>query len=251
MKNCGIIEGEVNKMNLPPTLGPTISQVLEEFLNYQQARLAKRTYDHYKSVVRYLRVYLEDHATPSDPALAKAVDEAWSAGTEWAFCSLCPPGEIIDNLDGFLGAYMVGHLGAGQDLIRYAKIVTVRLGNWLGEQNYLDGPDAAAFEDRAIRLGRLLSRAVALRDRLPEWVESQLHTDVKDLNQGLFEIEAISANGWKIRAVDGGWSGNVLVPSKLRVLAEVGWEVQGGVDRRPRSLRWIYVWNVFPKYIRQ
>ena len=151
--------------------GPVIDQVLEEFLTEQEERLALRTYGQYETVIELLREYLERYVTPSDPALAKAVDEAHRTGTEYAVCGLCPPREIVDNIDDFLSWFMVRKVLAGQNLMRAAGTVTRRLGKWLYEHNYIGGDDATVYQDETTRLSRSLPKAKALRDKVVQWVD--------------------------------------------------------------------------------
>lgn len=227
--------------------GPVIDQVLEEFLTEQEERLALRTYGQYETVIELLREYLERYVTPSDPALAKAVDEAHRTGTEYAVCGLCPPREIVDNIDDFLSWFMVRKVLAGQDLMRAAGTVSRRLGKWLYEHNYIDGDDATVYQDETTRLSRSLPKATALRDKLVQWVDGLPKMKSEKTYDGHFQIVVITDRGWKVAGVLSSLSGEVPVPSTLRHSPEVGWQVSGVIAQTPQGLRWVEIWNVYPR----
>ena len=226
--------------------GPTIGQVLDEFLADEKERLSARTYHRYESVIQLLRLCLEDYLTPSDPALRKAVDDAQRAGAEDAVCRLCPPREIASGLGEFFGWFMVRKVIAGQELMRAAGTVTHRLGKWLYERGYIDADDAEYFEAKTTGLGRALPKATDLRNRLAAWVERQPAVDSEETYDGHFQILAISDLGWKVESVQDSLEGVVTVPAELRHPQQVGWEVSGVIAETPQGLRWVEVWNVYP-----
>lgn len=230
-----------------PSEGPTIDQVLEEFLAEQEVRLAARTFLQYQDVVELLRTCIEDYAEPDDPALVKAVDEAYQRGTEYALCGLGSPKEIAYTIGHFLGWFMVRKVVAGQDLMRAAGSVTRRLGRWLYEHHYIDETNAEIFQSQVKSLGRALPKATDFRNKLSRWVDDLggIRSDVS--YEGYFEISAITARGWKLEGVLSAPSGEIAVPSELRHVPEVGWRISGVVARVPQGLRWVEIWNVYPQ----
>ncbi len=226
--------------------GPTINQVLDEFLAEQEKRLAPRTYRQYENVIDLLRYCLEDYVVLTDKKLEKAVDKARDAGAEDAVCSLCPPREIAGCISEFLGWFMVRKVVAGQDLMRAAGTVTRRLGRWLYEHEYIDIDDAEYFEEEGTQRGRALPKAKGLADRLAAWVENQPAVGSENTHESHFRIEAVTKRGWMVKDVMGHLEGDVFVPSELRNPQQVGWEVSGIIAETPRGLRWVEVWNVYP-----
>lgn len=240
---------EEGRCELPeiPSEGPTIDQVLEEFLAEQEVRLAARTFLQYQAVVDLLRTYIEAYDGPDDPALVKVVDEAHQRGTEYAWCGLGSPKEIAYTIGHFLGWFMVRKVVAGQDLMRAAGSVTRRLGRWLYEHHYIDETNAEIFQSQAKSLGRALPKATDLRNKLSRWVDGLGGIRSDASYEGDFEIVAITDRGWKLEGVDSALSGEISVPSELRHGPEVGWRISGVVARMSQSFRWVEIWNVYPR----
>ncbi len=224
--------------------GPTIDQVLDEFLSEQETRLSVRTYRTYQSVIGLLRQCLEDYTLPVDPALAEAVEEARQARNEHAVCSLCPPQEIMYGLREFLGWFLVRKVLAGQDFMKTAGSVTRRLVKWLDEHHYVD--IGTVGEDHIKELSEGLPKATRMRDQLDKWVRSRSRPRLSGTYQSHFQIVAITEGGWQIKAVLGDLSGEVAVPAKIRDSAQINWEVSGVVGRTADGLCWVEVWNVYP-----
>jgi len=227
--------------------GPTVDQVLEEFLNEQEQRLSARTYRNYRNVIALLGQCIEDYATPPyDPVMAQALEEARQAGDEHALRRLSPPQQIIDELDHFLAWYMVRKVIAGQDFIKAAGVVARKLVRWMKQHDYIQDDDDRKAQDIK-ELGRSLPKATAMRNQLDRWVSrSKPSVGLEPIEEGHFEIVEITDGGWQIRATVGTVSGEVSVPATIRNQAEPGWRVSGRVAQMSQGLRWVEVWNVYP-----
>ena len=148
---------------------PTIDQVLLEFLDDQQRRLAPRTWRRYADVVELLRACLNGYGYQSLPETDRARWEAaFDTGDEEAFCRLFGPEQIVENYGEFLGYFMVRKVLAGQELLRAAGTVTRRLAQWLTERGYLDPAPAEVAAASAAEASRDLPRAEQLATLLHE-----------------------------------------------------------------------------------
>lgn len=229
------------------TSAPTISSVLERFLQAQQDRLAPRTFGTYADVIGLLRSFLDNYGYQS---LSEAEREQWQAaydaGDEEAFCRLFGPEQILDGMGEFLGYFMVRKVIAGQELLRGASTVTKKLAGWMAEQGYVNpgaagvavGMASEARRDlpRAERLARQLSEE-ARRTRLDpatlgedDYVED--HLMIERVEPGALWFE--------------GRIGPVPVPEAAAKLAQPGWSVTLVLARSAGRWHIVEVGNVYP-----
>ena len=137
---------------LPQPAEPNIRRVLEEFLEEQRARLAPRTLAKYESVLDLLRSHLDGYAHECLSAREAArFERSYNAEGEEhrEFCELFGPEKIVENLDGFLGYFMIRKVLAGEDLLRAAGTVTKKLSKWLAAKNYASQEDAGEAAERS------------------------------------------------------------------------------------------------------
>jgi len=226
----------------------TIDEAFEAFLAEQRKRLSPKTLRNYEDVVSLLRSSLNGYAYQSlDSLEEKRWRKAFDAGDEEEFTRLFGPEKIIENLDEFLGYFMVRKVMAGQELLRAAGTVTKKLASWLHEQGYISederadaverGGDAARELPRADRLGELLHDEMAKTPPFdPEDVPGQ------DWVEDFLAIERIEPGAlW----FEGG-IGPVRVSKKASDLAHVGWGVNVVLARLRGEWRIVELGFVYP-----
>ncbi|MDP9403154.1 MAG: hypothetical protein M3P85_07415 [Actinomycetota bacterium] len=158
-------------------LGPSIDEVLSQFLVAQEQRLAERTFANYRSVVELLRhclngyghQYLDDHER-------RRYEAALDAGDENAFVHLFGPEKIGEGMGEFLDYFIVRKVIAGEELLPTAGTVTKKLAKWMATNGYLDAAAAGEAVERGSSAARDLPRA----ERLSRLLFDQAQREAKD-----------------------------------------------------------------------
>lgn len=125
------------------TVGPSITQVLREFLDEQAERLGKRTLGKYKTAIELLQAYLDSYAYQylnSDEMEMLESYKTEKGEDEYAlpFCSFFGPEKIPCNVEGFLGYFIPHKVACGADQLRTSGTALKRLARWLAERGYID-----------------------------------------------------------------------------------------------------------------
>jgi len=236
---------------------PTISQVLEEFLEDQRARLAPRTLSSYEAVLDLLQSHLNGYA---HEGLAKAeaalFDRHFSADGEEhrEFCQLFGPDKIVENLGSFLGYFMIRKVMAGQDLKRAAGTVTKKLSKWLAAKGYISEENAREGTDRGSKAARDLPTAERAAEILRDAVD-RLGIDPADLTDDdylefdHFTIARMEPGRLWLEVWEGGKRrprGPIPIPKSAAKLLREGWEVSCALGRVRGAWRIVEVANVYP-----
>ena len=241
----------------PRPAEPNIRRVLEEFLEEQRRRLAPRTLARYEAVLDLLRSHLNGYAHEglSAPEAARFERSYNAEGKEHReFCDLFGPEKIVENLDGFLGYFMIRKVIAGEDFLRAAGTVTKKLSKWLAGKGYVTqeaGGEATETSAAAARdLPRAERAARILRD-----AAVRLGIDVAQLA----EKDYLEFDHFTIARVEPGrlWL-EVRVDRKMRVRGPIpapvlatrwlrpGWAISCSLGRVRKSWRLLEVANVYP-----
>jgi hypothetical protein len=117
-----------------PSQKKTIEEVLDEFLDEQQARWSPATFEKYQTVVDLLRSYLERY-WPGHDGEYEAVTKA--GGT---FCGTYGVEDIATNFSMFLDYFMPNKVICGSGTEKVAPRVIRKLAKWLVAKGY--DPDA-------------------------------------------------------------------------------------------------------------
>ena len=115
--------------------GKTIDEVLDEFLDEQEARWSPATYAKYETVVDLLKRYMESYFPGHDGAY-EAVTKA--GGT---YCGTYGPRDIAGAFFMFLDYFMPHKVIGSEGTLKAAPIVIRKLAKWLAAKGY--DPDAA------------------------------------------------------------------------------------------------------------
>lgn len=234
---------------------PSIAELFERFLADQRARLAPRTLRKYETVIELLAAHLNGYGHEN---LAPEERRRWEAaydgdgrvaGDEEAFTHLFGAEQIVENLGGFLGYFMVRKVLAGEDLLRAAGTVTKKLCAWLAEHGHISVDDAKVAAGRAADAGRDLPRAERLSRLLyDQAAASAVPAAVldsipdEDLIDDHLTIERVSPG---VLWFEGG-IGPLPVPREASDLAKPGWSVYVVLVRYRERWVLLEVGNVYP-----
>ena len=223
---------------------PTVAEVFEAFLADQRARLKPRTLQRYEEVIWLLGDCLDSygHLGLEDAELRLLK----SAGEDHAFVKLFGPEKIADNLDEFLGYFMIRKVMASKELLGAAGTVTKKLATWLGEHGFLDA-DAV---DIAVEQGSEAARDLPAAERLAGLLYDlslKASIDTDDLSdedhvEDLLMIERVEPGKLWFE----GDIGPVGVPPAVSAAARVGWSVNLVLGRARSKWQIIEVGGVYP-----
>jgi hypothetical protein len=117
----------------------TIDDVLEEFLDEQEARLSPATFSRYETIVHLLKCYCESY-WPGHDGESERVTKA--GGT---YCSTYGPKDIAGAFSMFLGYFMPYKVIGSDATFKAAPTVIRKLAKWLVAKGY--DPDACYAVD--------------------------------------------------------------------------------------------------------
>jgi len=219
----------------------TISEVCEEFLSDQKARLSPTTFSKYESIISLFKSYLESYWPGHEQK-----EYCRITGKGGTFCGTFGPEEIPGGYGEFLGYFMPRKVMCGKDTLKAAGTVTKRLAKWLAEKGYVKDTEAA--QERAKEAARDLPAAQDLLDLLDDYVaadapdeyedEIEDHFSVKKIEPGKLWLEPFTMIDEVI--------GPVPVPKKVTQVCEEMWDIGGVVVKTSRGWRFLEVWNVTP-----
>ena len=112
----------------------TIEQVLDEFLDEQQARWGHRTYEKYETIIDLLKRYMESYFPDHDGEYEKVTK---GGGT---YCGTYGPEDIAGAFGMFLDYFMPHKVLCGSGTEKAASTVIRKLAKWLVTKGY--DPDA-------------------------------------------------------------------------------------------------------------
>jgi hypothetical protein len=225
----------------PPNPTRTITQVFQEFLADQKARLSHKTFLKYWSILDLFRLYLENYGPYPDPDAYRRLTQA--GGT---FCGTFGPEHITPGFSEFLGYFMPRKVVAGNETMKAAGTVTKKLARWLVDKGYVDDADyAQEVAGRASRelpasqkLLNLLDACCAEHPPGPSTQRIEGHFWIKRVEPGNLWLESILGDAPDI--------GPIPVPPKAAQLSKKGWDIGGVVVKTARGWRLAEVWNVSP-----
>ena len=224
-----------------PTANKTISQVLEEFLNDQEARLSPKTLSKYEGIVSLFESCLESYWPGHDQEEYNRI-----TGQGGTFCGTFGPEEIPNGYGEFLGYFMPHKVMCGKDTMKAAGTVTKKLAKWLAEKGYVE--DTSDAQERAQEAARDLPAAQDVLDLLEEYVdvnaphayqdEIEDHFWIKKIEPGKLWLEPLTMLDEVI--------GPVPVPKEVTEICQKMRDIGGVVVKTSRGWRLLEVWNVSP-----
>jgi hypothetical protein len=219
----------------------TISEVFQEFLDDQEARISPTTFSKYENIISLFESYLESYWPGHDQEEYGRI-----TGQGGTFCGTFGPEEITGGYGEFLGYFMPHKVACGKDTMKAAGTVTKKLAKWLAEKGYVKDTEAA--QERAKEAATDLPAAQDLLDLLEEWVavnapdeygdEIEDHFWIKKMEPGKLWLEPLTMFDKVI--------GPVPVPTKVTQVCGEMWDIGGIVVKTRRGWRFLEVWNVTP-----
>ena len=233
-----------------PVTGPTIADVLTQFLADQRGRLAARTFAHYAPVIELLRHSLNNYAWQTlDKPNAELFDRLYKAqGAEHReFCEIFGPAYILPSVGEFLDYFMIRKVMAGKEMLRAAGTVTKNLAAWLAEKGYVTVEAAGRAAERGGRAARELPKAHELASLLSEFAEDQERGDGDGEIDDHFTLTRVEPGKLWVAGMSGREIGPIDVPEEISRRCTVGWTVSGRVGRFGKTWRLVEAWNVYPR----
>jgi len=236
---------------------PSISRVLEEFLEDQRTRLVPRTLATYEAVLDLLQSHLNGYAYERlSKAEAALFDRHFNARGEEhrEFCQLFGPDKIVEQLGSFLGYFMIRKVMAGEDFKRAAGTVTKKLSKWLAVKGYLSEEDTREAVDIGATAARDLPRAERAAQLLRKAVD-RVGIDPTELAEG----DYLELDHFTIGRVEPGklWleiqrgrkrrsCGPIAVPAPVAKLLREGWDLSCSLGRVRGVWHIVEMANVYP-----
>jgi len=226
---------------------PTISQVLEEFLDEQRQRLKPRTFQNYEDVIELFQHSMNGYAYDNLNREERALLDKLS-NQEFGFCDILGPEHILSNVSEFLGYFMVRKVLAGQELLKAAGTVTKKLARWLQEKGYASTEEAELSVETGTEAGRSLPKAEKLTGLLYHFAQGQPPQKVLEQLDDSFTITRVEPGKLWLSGLlsSAGTIGPLAVPREISDLAEEGWSVNLLLGRTRRGWRILEVGNVYP-----
>ena len=232
----------------PQTIAqPTISEVLQQFLDDQRQRLRPRTFARYEDVIELLQHsingYAYNYLSREESAL---FDELYDQDLQ--FCDVFGPEKILENVGEFLDYFMVRKVIASQELLKAAGTVTKKLARWLEENGYSTAEEAEMAVESGTEAARSLPKAEKLAGLLYDFAHSQPSEEVIERVDDRFTIKRVEPgklwlSGWLPPT---GTIGPVAVPREITNLAEEDWSVTLWLGRTRWGWKILDVGNVYP-----
>jgi hypothetical protein len=219
----------------------TISQVFDEFLRDQEARLSPKTLSKYESIISlfgsYLESYWPGHYQDEYSRITK------QGGT---YCGTFGPEEITEGYSEFLGYFMPRKVVCGKDTMKAAGTVTKKLATWLAEKGYIE--DASEAQERAQEAARDLPDSQDVLDLLAEYVDVHAPAAYRDELEDHFTVTKIEPGKLWLEPLTTGDEviGPVPVPVEVTQICREAWDIAGVVVKTGRGWRFLEVWNVTP-----
>ncbi|HLZ30084.1 MAG TPA: hypothetical protein VKV73_22410 [Chloroflexota bacterium] len=228
--------------------GLTIDRALQEFLDGCRSRLSARTVRTYESVIDLLRACLNSYGYQYlTEAEHDAVQAAYEAGDEQAFCNLVGAEKIAESVGEFLGYFMIRKVAASGELLRASGTVMGKLVAWLAERGELSQEAAYEAQQRARAAAHDLPRAARLAEILFDTVESAPRVNVDRLDDEDYVEDELTISRVAPERI---WFeddlGPVKVPKAASDLARAGWTVSLALGRVRGQWRIVEVGGVYP-----
>ncbi|WP_239310295.1 hypothetical protein [Frankia sp. Cj3] len=228
------VSSDLDVLVRPLRTGPSIEEVLDQFLAEQRARLSERTMSKYEGIVSLLGKCI---ARESEDGLLSSVRD--------------DPETIPDHLGGFLGYYMVRKVIARKGEIKAAGTVAGKLVSWLSERGYIDGTTAKNAVDSARDTGRGLAAAYDFRDLIDDHLDSRPPVDISGVPAGdRFEdyafVAEVSPGRISFDAYAGTTVGPMDIPVEISNLVQPEWSMYVEAARIDGAWHLLMIGSVFP-----
>ncbi len=226
-------------MSTPPP-AKTITQVFEEFLADQKARISHKTFSKYRDIIDLFRHCLESYGPYPDPDAYNRIAKAGST-----FCDTYGPEKIPEGFSEFLGYFMPRKVIAGNETMKAAGTVIKRLAKWLVAKGYVEDTED---EELVGTEARDLPASQKLLDLLQGYVDEHMPESYSREIEGHFWIQRVEPGRiWLEHMLPGDPEiGPIPVPQQASRICKVGWDLGGVVAKTAQGWRLLEIWNLSP-----
>jgi hypothetical protein len=216
----------------------TISEIFEQFLAEEKARMSLKRFSKYCHVIDLFRICLESYW----PGHQAEYDRITKAGG--TFCDTFGPKDLLYGYSEFLGYYMSNKVFGSKETKQAAGVVTSRLALWLAAKGYVPNVDSAVQTSQ--RAGKELPRTAKACEILsasacahsPDVCDRVIedHFQIERIEPGRIWLSPITMRAEQI--------GPIEVPEKATGLLRLNWNIGASVGRVKQEWRFLDVWNV-------
>jgi hypothetical protein len=234
-----------------PQADPTINQVLDDFLLVQRGRLSESSVRRYEEVIGYFRSCMDGygHQWLSDEE-GELFEREYGRNEEaGSFCNLFGPEKILENLDEFLGWFLVRKTMASKATLQATPSVLRKLLEWLVERGHVAG-DAADGSAELLDEAGSLAKAEELSSHLHQLLEEgplDSLTENQDWENEMAVITRVERKTIWLENEETGYEVPLDVPEGVAKLAEPGWRISAlHLGHTSKGWHLLEMGNVYP-----
>lgn len=229
----------------------TIGQVFDEFLGLQRARLSGPTVGRYEEVLGYFRSCMDGygHQWLSEEEAEWFIGEYNRDEEAGSFCNLFGPEKIIENMEDFVGWFLVRKTFASKPTLLATPTVLRKLVRWLVEEGHID-PEAADDSRELLDDAGSLAKAGEFASHLYKTLEKgpvDSLIESQDWENEMAVVTRIDRGMIWLQNETTGFELSLAVPDDVADLAEPGWRISAlNLGRTPQGWCLLEMGNVYP-----
>lgn len=234
-----------------PRTDPTVNQVLDDFLSVQRKRVKQSTAKRYQEVLDYFRSCMDayGHQWLSDEE-GELFEREYTLDEEaGSFCNLFGPEKILENLDEFLGWFLVRKTMATKSTLQATPTVLRKLIEWLVSEGHV-ASDAADGSVELLDEAESLPKAEEFSSRLFELSETDSPGPLienQDWEDEMAVITRVDRKTIWLQNEGTGYEVPLAVPEGVAKLAEQGWRITAlHLARTSTGWHLLEMGNVYP-----
>lgn len=229
----------------------TINQVLDDFLSVQRDRVKQSTLRRYENVLDYFRSCMDGYghqwlSEEEGELFERQFTRDEEAGS---FCNLFGPEKILENLDEFVGWFLVRKTLASKSTLEATPAVLRKLVEWLVDEGHVS-PDAADGSAELLAEAGSLPKAEEFSSRLYDLTEADLPDPLIEDQDWVDEMALVTRVDHKtiwLQNEDTGHEIPLRVPEDVANLAEQGWRISAiHLGRTSKGWHLLEMGNVYP-----
>ncbi|MGH2788481.1 MAG: hypothetical protein ACRDJV_11310 [Actinomycetota bacterium] len=229
----------------------TINQVFDEFLVIQRARLSESGARRYEEVLGYFRSCMDGYGHQwLSGKEAELFDRVYSRDEEaGSFCNFFGPDKVLENLDDFVGWFLVRKTFASKSTLQATPTVLRKLVQWLVEEGHVASDAADGLAELLDDAGSL-AKAEEFSSRLHNLLEAgpiDSLMESQDWESQMAVISRIDRGTIWLQNEETGYELPLGVPDDVAKLAVPGWRVSAlHLGRTPEGWCLLEMGNVYP-----
>jgi hypothetical protein len=229
----------------------SINQVLDDFLSVQRLRVKQSTAKRYEAVLDYFRSCMDGYghqwlSEKESELFERQFNRDEEAGS---FCSLFGPEKILENLDEFLGWFLVRKTMASKATLEATPTVLRKLVGWLVDEGHVS-LDAADGSAELLAEAGSLPKAEEFSSRLFDLSEADPPEPLIEVQDWVDEMALVARVDHKtiwLQNEETGYEIPLRVPENVANLAEQGWRISAvHLGRTSKGWHLLEMGNVYP-----